>query len=102
MSIDLVLLKGSDMFHHSKNSVSCRGLIEADLVDCMVSLPGQLFYSTQIPVCLWFIGKNSGVDAKHSELTGKQRTSSTEKLRRETSAICAMAKCTSNYPWGNN
>jgi type I restriction enzyme M protein len=35
-----------------------RALIEADLVDCMVALPGQLFYSTQIPVCLWFIGEN--------------------------------------------
>jgi type I restriction-modification system DNA methylase subunit len=30
-----------------------RALIEADLVDCMVALPGQLFYSTPIPVCLW-------------------------------------------------
>ncbi|MFB1487834.1 MULTISPECIES: N-6 DNA methylase [unclassified Thiocapsa] len=30
----------------------------ADLVDCMVALPGQLFYSTQIPVCLWFLAKN--------------------------------------------
>ena len=27
-------------------------------VDCMVALPGQLFYSTQIPVCLWFIAKS--------------------------------------------
>jgi len=35
-------------------------LIEADLVDCMVALPGQLFYSTQIPVCLWFLAKNKG------------------------------------------
>ena len=35
-----------------------RALIEADLVDCMVALPGQLFYSTQIPVCLWFLTKN--------------------------------------------
>src|SRR5690606_12407895 len=32
-----------------------KSLIEADLVDCMVALPGQLFYSTQIPVCLWFL-----------------------------------------------
>jgi len=30
----------------------------ADLVDCMVALPGQLFYSTQIPVCLWFLARN--------------------------------------------
>jgi type I restriction enzyme M protein len=35
-----------------------KNLIEADLVDCMVALPGQLFYSTQIPVCLWFLTRN--------------------------------------------
>jgi len=35
-----------------------RALIEADLVDCMPALPGQLFYSTQIPVCLGFLAKN--------------------------------------------
>ncbi|NCC51698.1 MAG: hypothetical protein EOM20_10835, partial [Spartobacteria bacterium] len=34
-----------------------RGL-EADLVDCMIAMPGQLFYSTQIPVCLWFLTRN--------------------------------------------
>src|SRR5262249_33318866 len=32
-----------------------KAIVEADLVDCMVALPGQLFYSTQIPVCLWFL-----------------------------------------------
>jgi len=35
-----------------------KNLIEADLVDCMAALPGQLFYSTQIPVCLWFLARN--------------------------------------------
>jgi len=39
-------------------------MIEADAVDCMVALPGQLFYSTQIPVCLWFLSKDKGVDTK--------------------------------------
>ncbi|OME46854.1 N-6 DNA methylase [Paenibacillus odorifer] len=33
-------------------------LVNEDLVDCIVTLPGQLFYSTQIPVCLWFMAKN--------------------------------------------
>ncbi len=33
-------------------------IIEADLVDCMVALPGKLFYNTQIPACLWFITRN--------------------------------------------
>jgi hypothetical protein len=35
-----------------------QALIEVDLVDCMVALPGQLFYSTQISICLWFLSKN--------------------------------------------
>ena len=35
-----------------------KNIIEADLVDCIVALPGQLFYSTQIPVCLWFIARD--------------------------------------------
>jgi type I restriction enzyme M protein len=35
-----------------------KNLIEADLVDCMVALPGQLFDSTQIPACLWFLARD--------------------------------------------
>lgn len=35
-----------------------RQLIHRDLVDCMVALPGQLFFNTQIPVCLWFLARN--------------------------------------------
>lgn len=35
-----------------------KNIIEADLVDCMISLPGQLFYTTRIPACLWFITRN--------------------------------------------
>jgi type I restriction enzyme M protein len=35
-------------------------MINDDVVDCMVALPGQLFYSTQIPACLWFLTRNKG------------------------------------------
>ena len=35
-----------------------RDMIEQDIVDCMIALPGQLFYSTQIPACLWFLARN--------------------------------------------
>jgi type I restriction enzyme M protein len=35
-----------------------RAMVEADVVDCMIALPGQLFYSTQIPACLWFLSRN--------------------------------------------
>ena len=48
-----------------------KNLIEADLVDCMVALPGQLFYSTQIPACLWFLARDrhSGTFRdRHSEV----------------------------------
>jgi type I restriction enzyme M protein len=39
-------------------------LIENDLVDCMVALPTQLFYTTPIPVCLWFMSKSKQQDDK--------------------------------------
>lgn len=55
-----VLANGSMSSNQSGEGDIRRDLIEADLVDCMVALPGQLFYSTQIPVCLWFLAKNKG------------------------------------------
>ena len=51
-----------------------RALIEADLVGCMVALPGQLFSSTQIPVCLWFLTKNKNADAKRGFRDRRQLT----------------------------
>jgi len=36
--------------------------VENDMVDCMIALPGQLFYTTQIPVCLWFLTKSKKAD----------------------------------------
>jgi type I restriction enzyme M protein len=39
-------------------------LIEKDLVDCMIAMPGQLFYTTQIPVCLWFLTKSKKRDTE--------------------------------------
>jgi type I restriction enzyme M protein len=53
-----VLANGSMSSNQSSEAEIRRGIIEADLVDCMVALPGQLFYSTQIPVCLWFLARS--------------------------------------------
>ncbi|MFO0580245.1 MAG: class I SAM-dependent DNA methyltransferase [Polyangia bacterium] len=53
-----VLANGSMSSNQSGEGDIRRAIIEADLVDCMVALPGQLFYSTQIPVCLWFLARN--------------------------------------------
>jgi type I restriction enzyme M protein len=58
----VVLANGSMSSGQSGEDVIRRAMLEADAVDCMVALPGQLFYSTQIPACLWFLArkKNPG------------------------------------------
>lgn len=53
-----VLANGSMSTNTSGEGQIRQKLIENDLVDCMIALPGQLFYTTQIPVCLWFLTKN--------------------------------------------
>lgn len=53
-----VLANGSMSTSTTAELAIRRQLVENDLVDCMVALPGQLFYTTQIPVCLWFLAKN--------------------------------------------
>jgi type I restriction enzyme M protein len=50
-----VLANGSMSSNQSGEGEIRKNIIEADIVDCMVALPGQLFYSTQIPACLWFL-----------------------------------------------
>jgi type I restriction enzyme M protein len=54
-------------------------MIENDLVDCMIALPGQLFYTTQIPVCLWFLTKNkkAQVVEGHSDSNHRDRQGET-------------------------
>ncbi|PYJ23824.1 MAG: N-6 DNA methylase [Verrucomicrobia bacterium] len=63
-----VLANGSMSSNQSGEGEIRRAIIEADLVDCMVALPGQLFYSTQIPVCLWFLRKNKAAGANGGQL----------------------------------
>ena len=66
-----VLANGSMSSARSGEGVIREGLVEADLVDCMVALPGQLFYSTQIPACLWFVARDrsdSGFRDRRGEL----------------------------------
>ena len=53
-----VLANGSMSSNQSGEGEIRKNLIESDLVDCMVALPGQLFYSTQIPACLWFLARD--------------------------------------------
>ncbi|RPA22705.1 type I restriction-modification system subunit M [Shewanella frigidimarina] len=57
-----VLANGSMSSNTSGEGAIRQKILENDLVDCMIALPGQLFYTTQIPVCLWFIAKNKKQD----------------------------------------
>ena len=57
-SAGFVLANGSMSSNQSGEGEIRKNLVEAGLVDCMVALPGQLFYSTQIPACLWFLARN--------------------------------------------
>ena len=52
-----VLANGSMSSNQSGEGEIRKNLIEADMVDCIVALPGQLFRSTQIPACLWFLSR---------------------------------------------
>jgi len=53
-----VMANGSMSTNTASEGKIRKSIIEADLVDCMIALPGQLFYTTQIPVCLWFAARN--------------------------------------------
>ena len=60
-----VLANGSMSSNQSGEGAIRKSIIEAGLVDCIIALPGQLFRSTQIPACLWFLSK--------ARLTGNRR-----------------------------
>ncbi len=53
-----VLANGSMSSNQSGEGEIRKSIIEADLVDCMIAMPGQLFYGSQIPVCLWFLTRD--------------------------------------------
>ena len=58
----VVLSNGSMSSSQSGEDDIRRAMVEDDLVDCMIALPGQLFYSTPIPACLWFLARNKSND----------------------------------------
>ena len=62
-----VLANGSMTSNTGGEGEIRKALVDADLVECMVALPGQLFTNTQIPACLWFLTRNKG---PHGKVTG--------------------------------
>ena len=63
-----VLANGSMSSNTSGEGDIRKAIVEADMVDCMVALPSQLFYNTMIPACLWFIRRDK---TKPRDRTGR-------------------------------
>ncbi len=74
-SMALLLANGSMSSNTNNEGGIRKALIEADLVECMVALPGQLFTNTQIPACIWFLTKDKAnglmLDKKKADRRGK-------------------------------
>ena len=71
-SMALLLANGSMSGTSGGEGEIRRQLVENDLVECMVALPGQLFTNTQIPACIWLLTKSKarrdGKRARHGEV----------------------------------
>lgn len=67
----LLLANGSMVSNTNNEGEIRKALIEADLVECMVALPGQLFTNTQIPACIWILTKNKRKIGEKVDRTGK-------------------------------
>ena len=103
-----VLANGSMSSNQSGEGDIRRALIEADLVDCMVALPGQLFYSTQIPVCLWFLTRSKAADSKRGFRDRRKQTlfidarklgSLTDRVHRELTEADLEKVTTAYHAW---
>jgi type I restriction enzyme M protein len=68
----VVLANGSMSSNQSGEGEIRKAMVEADAVDCMVALPGQLFYSTPIPACLWFLARDKS-NGKRGKQTLRDR-----------------------------
>jgi type I restriction enzyme M protein len=70
-SLALLLANGSMSSNTNNEGEIRKALIEADLVECMVALPGQLFTNTQIPACIWFLTRTKAARNSWRERKGE-------------------------------
>lgn len=102
----VVLANGSMSSTQSGEGDIRREMVEKDVVDCMVALPGQLFYSTQIPACLWFLARNKNPGSGWRDRRGQMLFIDARKLgtlvertRRELSASEIKRIADSYHAW---
>lgn len=80
--IGMVLANGSLSSQTSGEGDIRKNIVEADLVSCIVAMPPQLFYTTQIPVSLWFLSKNKKQKGKTLFIDAREMgTMKSRKLR---------------------
>ena len=70
-SLGLLLANGSMSSNTNTEGDIRRALVENDLVECMVALPGQLFTNTQIPACIWFLSRNKKARGDFRDRSGE-------------------------------
>jgi type I restriction enzyme M protein len=70
-SMALLLANGSMSSNTSNEGEIRKAIVEADLVECMVALPGQLFTNTQIPACIWFLARSKAARNGWRDRTGE-------------------------------
>lgn len=74
-SMALLLANGSMSSNTNNEGEIRRAIVDADLVECMVALPGQLFTNTQIPACIWFLARSKAArgsdDARWRDRAGE-------------------------------
>lgn len=70
-SLGLLLANGSMSSNTNNEGEIRKAIIEADLIECMVALPGQLFTNTQIPACIWFLSRTKAARGDWRSRTGE-------------------------------
>ena len=89
--IGMVLANGALSSQSGGEGEIRQNIVNADLVECIVAMPTQLFYTTQIPVSLWFLSKNKKQRSKTLFIDARKLgTMVTRKLRELTDADIAM------------
>lgn len=81
--IGMVLANGSLSSQSGGEGEIRKNIINADLVDCIVAMPTQLFYTTQIPVSLWFLSKNKKQKGKTLFLDARKMGTMVTRKNRE-------------------
>lgn len=101
----VVLANGSMSSGQNGEDSIRRTMVEADVVDCMVALPSQLFYSTQIPACLWFLARRKnpvGLRDRRGEvlfIDARKLGTLVDRTRRELSAVDVAKIANAYHAW---